>query len=39
LRAMAETGRSDEAFRRVYGKTLEDLRRDWAVRLRQRHGS
>ena len=39
LRAMAETGSSDEAFRRVYGKGLEELRRDWSVRLRQRHGS
>ena len=39
LRAMAETGSSDEAFRRVYGKSLEDLQRDWATRLRQRYGS
>ncbi len=39
LRAMAETGNSDEAFRRVYGKPLDTLRREWAVRLRQRHGS
>jgi tetratricopeptide (TPR) repeat protein len=39
LRAMAETGSSDEAFRRVYGKSLERLRRDWATRLRQRYGS
>ena len=39
LRAMAETGSVDEAFLRVYGKDLEGLRRDWAVRLRQRHGS
>ena len=39
LKAMAETGRPDEAFRRVYGKDREGLRRDWAVRLRQRYGS
>lgn len=39
LRAMAETGSSDEAFRRVYGRSLEDLQRDWATRLRQRYGS
>jgi tetratricopeptide (TPR) repeat protein len=39
LRAMAETGSSDEALRRVYGKSLEDLKRDWATRLRQRYGS
>jgi hypothetical protein len=39
LRAMAETGSSDEAFRRVYGKDLAGLRRDWATRFRQRHGS
>ena len=39
LRAMAETGNSDEAFRRVYGKSLEALQRDWATRLRQRYGS
>jgi hypothetical protein len=39
LRAMAETGSSDEAFRRVYGKSLEVLQRDWAARLRQRYGS
>ena len=38
LRAMAETGSSDEAFRRVYGKSLEELQRDWATRLRQRYG-
>ena len=39
LRAMAETGSSNEAFRRVYGKDLEDLQQDWATRLRQRYGS
>ena len=39
LRAMAETGNSDEAFRRVYGKSLEGLQQDWATRLRQRYGS
>ena len=39
LRAMAETGSSDEAFRRVYGKGLDGLKRDWAARLRQRYGS
>ncbi|HXK11302.1 MAG TPA: hypothetical protein VMT70_16780 [Vicinamibacteria bacterium] len=39
LKAMAETGQADEAFRRVYGKDLDGLRRDWAVRLRQRYGS
>jgi tetratricopeptide (TPR) repeat protein len=39
LRTMAETGNSDEAFRRVYGKSLEELKRDWAARLRQRYGS
>ena len=39
LRAMAETGNSDEALRRVYGNSLEGLKRDWAARLRQRYGS
>jgi len=39
LRTMAGTGRADEAFRRVYGKDPEGLRRDWSVRLRQRYGS
>jgi tetratricopeptide (TPR) repeat protein len=39
LRAMAESGSSDDAFRRVYGKSLGELQRDWAVRLRQRYGS
>ena len=39
LRAMAETGNSDEAFRSVYGKSLGDLQREWAARLRQRYGS
>ena len=39
LRTMAETGSSDEAFRRVYGKGLQGLKRDWAARLRQRYGS
>ncbi|HEX9186251.1 MAG TPA: basic secretory protein-like protein, partial [Vicinamibacteria bacterium] len=39
LRAMAETGQADEAFRRVYGKDLAGLQRDFAARLRQRHGS
>jgi hypothetical protein len=28
-----------EAFRSVYGKGLDDLRQDWATRLRQRYGS
>ena len=39
LRTMAETGSSEEAFRRVYGKSLEELQREWAARLRQRYGS
>ncbi len=39
LRGDGRHGSSDEAFRRVYGKSLEALRRDWALRLRQRHGS
>ena len=39
LRAMAETGRADEAFQRVYGKDFDSLRRDWATALRQRYGS
>lgn len=39
LRAMAQTGSSDEAFRRVYGQSLGGLKRDWAARLRQRYGS
>jgi tetratricopeptide (TPR) repeat protein len=38
LRAMAETGSVDEAFRRVYGADMGTLRRAWAVSLRQRHG-
>jgi tetratricopeptide (TPR) repeat protein len=39
LRAMALTGSPDEAFRRVYGKSLEDLQREWTRGLRQRYGS
>jgi tetratricopeptide (TPR) repeat protein len=38
LRAMAETGSSDGAFQRVYGKSLGELQQDWTRRLRQRHG-
>jgi tetratricopeptide (TPR) repeat protein len=39
LRAMAETGNADEAFERVYGQDFAGLRREWAVRFRQQHGS
>ena len=39
LRAMAETGNADEAFRRVYGRDLDGLRKEWSTRLRQRYGS
>jgi len=37
LQAMADTGKADEAFRRVYGKDFAGLKADWATRLRQRH--
>jgi tetratricopeptide (TPR) repeat protein len=39
LRTMAETGSADQAFERVYGQDLAGLRREWAVRFRQQHGS
>ena len=39
LRAMADAGNADEGFRRVYGKDMATLYRDWARNLRQRHGS
>ena len=39
LRAMAETGSADDAFERVYGQDFAGLRREWAVRFRQQHGS
>jgi len=39
LRAMAETGSVDEAFRRVYGRDAAGLRQAWAQRLRQQYGS
>jgi hypothetical protein len=38
LQAMADTGSSDGAFRRVYGKDLAGLTADWATQLRQRYG-
>jgi tetratricopeptide (TPR) repeat protein len=39
LRAMAETGDAERAFRRVYGKGQRALRAEASSRLRQRHGS
>jgi hypothetical protein len=39
LGAMAETGSADQAFERVYGRDFAGLRREWAVRFRQQHGS
>jgi tetratricopeptide (TPR) repeat protein len=38
LRAMAETGDPQEAFRRVYGRDHTSLRRDWAQRFQRQHG-
>jgi hypothetical protein len=35
---MAETGSSDAAFRRVYGKDLAGLKAEWAGQLKQRYG-
>jgi len=39
LKAMGETGNIDEAFRQVYGTTLQGAQRAWAERFRQQHGS
>jgi hypothetical protein len=39
LRAMAETGNAGQAFERVYGRDFAGIRREWAVRFRQQHGS
>jgi tetratricopeptide (TPR) repeat protein len=38
LRAMAETGSVDEAFRQVYGRDAQGSRRAWRDRIRQRYG-
>ncbi len=38
LVAMAETGNANAAFERVYGRSLESLRRDWETRLRHQYG-
>jgi tetratricopeptide (TPR) repeat protein len=39
LKAMAETGNVDEAFRRVYGRDHAGTREAWQQRFRQQHGS
>jgi hypothetical protein len=38
LRAMAETGSVDEAYRQVYGRDLQGSRRAWKDRIRQQYG-
>ncbi len=39
LRAMAETGNVDEAYRQVYGRDLQGTRRAWRDRIRQQYGA
>lgn len=39
LRAMAETGSADAAFRAVYGRDFAGMQRQASERLRQQHGS
>jgi tetratricopeptide (TPR) repeat protein len=39
LKAMGETGSVDEAFRQVYGTTLDGAGHAWVARFRQQHGS
>jgi tetratricopeptide (TPR) repeat protein len=39
LAVMSETGSSDEAFRRVYGRDMRRALEEWASRLRREHGS
>jgi tetratricopeptide (TPR) repeat protein len=39
LKAMAETGSQDEAFKQVHGQTLTAMQKAWRQRLRQQHGS
>jgi tetratricopeptide (TPR) repeat protein len=38
LRAMAQTGSADGAFRQVYRRDSQALQRDWKARLRQQYG-
>jgi tetratricopeptide (TPR) repeat protein len=38
LQAMADTGDAKQAFERVYGQDIAELRRDWETRLRNRYG-
>jgi tetratricopeptide (TPR) repeat protein len=39
LRAMAQTGNVDEAYRQVYGRDREGSRRAWRSRIRQQYGA
>jgi tetratricopeptide (TPR) repeat protein len=39
LRAMAETGNVDEAYKQVYGRDLQGSRRAWKERIRQQYGA
>jgi tetratricopeptide (TPR) repeat protein len=39
LRAMGDTGDLEASFSRVYGRSFEAVKRDWASRLQREHGS
>jgi tetratricopeptide (TPR) repeat protein len=39
LKTMGETGNVDEAFRQVYGTTLQGAQSAWVARFRQQYGS
>jgi tetratricopeptide (TPR) repeat protein len=38
LKVMGETGNMDEAFRQVYGKDAQEMRKAWGTRLEQQSG-
>jgi hypothetical protein len=39
LKAMAETGNVDAAFQKIYGRSYNASRSEWASRFRREHGS
>ena len=39
LQTMGDTGSVDQAFRKVFSRSYEDVMKDWAVRLERQYGS
>jgi hypothetical protein len=39
LQAMGDTGDVDQAFRKVFSRSYEDVKKDWAIRLERQYGS